>query len=113
MGGINNTILDQFWWNFNCEVQNEWNNGGTMMYNYGLDHREICGNFLVLTGFSVMCEGRRSLYCSRETRGNHGRVGISSFELQWLLICITSQNGQNNGGIMMYNYGLDHRELGE
>ena len=34
---------------FNCEGQNGGNNGGTMMYNYGLDHKEICGHFLALT----------------------------------------------------------------
>ena len=31
----------------NCEGQNEGNNGGIMMYNYGLDHREIYEQFLV------------------------------------------------------------------
>ena len=33
---------------FSCEGQNGGNNGGTMMYNYGLEHRDICGKFLVL-----------------------------------------------------------------
>ena len=47
---------------FNHEGQNEGNNGGTMMYNYGLDHREICGQFLVLTDGPLMCEGRSSSY---------------------------------------------------
>ena len=40
--------MDHIWWNFSCEGQNGGNNGGTMMYNYGLDHRELCGKFLVL-----------------------------------------------------------------
>ena len=47
---------------FNCEGQNGGNNGGTMMYNYGLDHRELCGQFLVLTDFPLMCEGKISSY---------------------------------------------------
>ena len=34
---------------FNCEGKNGGNNGGIMMYNYGLDHREIGEQFLVLT----------------------------------------------------------------
>ena len=34
---------------FNCEGQNSRNNGGTMMYNYGLDHKDLGGQFLVLT----------------------------------------------------------------
>ena len=34
---------------FNCEGQNEENNGGIMMYNYGLDHKRLCGQILVLT----------------------------------------------------------------
>ena len=34
---------------FNCEGQNGGNNGGIMMYNYGVDHRELCGQFFVLT----------------------------------------------------------------
>ena len=37
-GGRNNNVLDHFWWNFSCEGQNGGNNGGIMMYNYGLDH---------------------------------------------------------------------------
>ena len=45
---------------FNCEGQNEGNNGGTMMYNYVLDHRELCGQILVLTDCPLMCEGRSS-----------------------------------------------------
>ena len=35
---------------FNCEGQNEGTNGGIMMYNYGLDHKEICGKFVLLIG---------------------------------------------------------------
>ena len=34
---------------FNYEGNNRGNNGGIMMYNYGLDHRELCGQFFVLT----------------------------------------------------------------
>ena len=34
---------------FNYEVQNEGNDGGNMLYNYGLDHRELGEQFLVLT----------------------------------------------------------------
>ena len=33
---------------FNCEAQYGGNNGGIMMHNYGLEHGEICGQFLVL-----------------------------------------------------------------
>ena len=33
---------------FNCECQNEGNNGGIVMYNYGFDHRELGEQFLVL-----------------------------------------------------------------
>ena len=31
--------------NFNCEGQNGGNNGGIMMYNYDLDHRELGEQF--------------------------------------------------------------------
>ena len=48
-GGRNNNVLDHFWWNFNCEGQNGGNNCGIMMCNYGLDHRELGEQFLVLT----------------------------------------------------------------
>ena len=34
---------------FNCEGQNQGNNDSTMMYNYDLNHRELCRQFLVLT----------------------------------------------------------------
>ena len=61
-GARNNNVLDQFWWDFSCEGQNRGNNGGTMMYNYGLDHRELCGQFLVLIDCPQMCEGRSSSY---------------------------------------------------
>ena len=89
---------------FNCEGQNEGNNGGTIMYNYGLDYRELCGQFLVLTYCALMCEGRRSSYKGQksqdqgrngenggEIEGNGGGVRVSSFELYWILICITYQ----------------------
>ena len=53
------TIVGGF---FSCEGQNRGNNGGIMMYNYGLDHRELGEQFLVLTDFPLMCEGRISSY---------------------------------------------------
>ena len=34
---------------FNCEGKNGGNNGGIVMYNYGLDHGELHGQFFVLT----------------------------------------------------------------
>ena len=34
---------------FNYEGQNQGNNGGIMMYNYGLYHRELVEHFSVLT----------------------------------------------------------------
>ena len=34
---------------FNCEGQNGGNTGGIMMYNYGLDHSELRGLFVLLT----------------------------------------------------------------
>ena len=34
---------------FNCESQNGGNNDGIMVYNYGVDHKELCGQFVVLT----------------------------------------------------------------
>ena len=34
---------------FNCEGQNGGENGGFMMYNDGLDHIDLCAQFLVLT----------------------------------------------------------------
>ena len=40
---------------FSCEGQNGGNNGGIMMYNYGVDHRELCGQFLVLTWVKYRC----------------------------------------------------------
>ena len=45
---------------FNCEGQNGGNNGGIMMYNYDLDHRELCGQVFVLIDFPLMCESRSS-----------------------------------------------------
>ena len=46
---MNNNVLDHIWWNFTCEAQNGENNGGKMMYDYGLDHGELGEHFLVLT----------------------------------------------------------------
>ena len=46
----------------NCEGQNGGNNGGNMMYDYGLDHRELGEQFFVLTYCPLMCEGRSSSY---------------------------------------------------
>ena len=34
---------------FNCEGQNGGDNGGIMMYNYGLDDGDLVEHFLVLT----------------------------------------------------------------
>ena len=54
-----------FWTNFggiNCECQNRGNKGGIMMYNYGLDHIDLCGQFFVLTYSPLMCENRSSSY---------------------------------------------------
>ena len=48
-GGRNNNVLNHFWWNLILKVKNKGNNGGIMMYNYGLDHRELGEHFLVLT----------------------------------------------------------------
>ena len=42
---------------FNCEGQNEGNNGGIMMYNYALDHRELGGQFFcanILSSWTIM-----------------------------------------------------------
>ena len=64
---------------FNCEGQNRENNGGIMMYNYGLDHRNICGHFLVLTDSPLMCEGRSSSY-GRQTTYDQGRNGDNDGE---------------------------------
>ena len=47
-GGRTNNVLDHIWWNFSCKGQNGGNNGGIMMYKYGLDHRDIGEQFLVL-----------------------------------------------------------------
>ena len=43
-----------------------------MMYNYGLDHRELGEQFLVLIDFPLMCEGMGSLY-GRQTSQDQGR----------------------------------------
>ena len=47
--GRNNNVLDHIWWIFSCECQNGGNNGGNMMYNYGLDYGEISEHFFMLT----------------------------------------------------------------
>ena len=60
--GRNNNVLDHIWWNFSCEGQNGENNGGNMMYDYGLDHGELGEQFFVLTDCPLMCEGRSSSY---------------------------------------------------
>ena len=93
-GERNNNVLDHIWWNFSCEGKNGGNNGGDMMYNYGLDDREPCGQFLVLKNSPLMCEGESSSYGQqtsqdqgrngdngRETIGNRGGFIFSSFEL--------------------------------
>ena len=59
---MNNNVLDHFWWNFSGEGQNGGNNVGNMMYNYGLDHKELGEQFLVLTDCPLMCEGGSSSY---------------------------------------------------
>ena len=43
------------------------------MYVYGLDHGELGAHFLVLTYFTLMCEGRSSLY-DRWTSQDHGKM---------------------------------------
>ena len=60
--GRNNNVLDHIWWNFSCEGQNGGNNGGNMMYSYGLDHRRLGEFFLVLTDCPLMCEAKNSLF---------------------------------------------------
>ena len=47
---------------FNCEGQNGGNNGGIMMYTYGVDHRELGGQFFVLIDIPLMFEERSSSY---------------------------------------------------
>ena len=44
------------------KVKNGGNNGGDMMYDYGLDHEELGEHFFVLIECPLMCEGRSSLY---------------------------------------------------
>ena len=49
---------------FNYEGQNRENNGGTMMYNYGLDYRELCGQFLVLaTAINIKHNLYKTIVC--------------------------------------------------
>ena len=47
--GMNNDYLNQFGWNLIVKVKNGGNNDGIMMYNYGVDHRDLCGQCFVLT----------------------------------------------------------------
>ena len=47
--GRNNDVLDHFLWEYNREGKNGGNNGGNMIYGYGLDHGEIVEIFFVLT----------------------------------------------------------------
>ena len=70
MGGRNNNVLDHFWWNFSCEGQNGRNNGGVMMYNYGLDHGELGEQFFVLT--SILLTGATCVFL------------LNSFEVTWM-----------------------------
>ena len=58
--GRDNNILDHIWQNFSFEGQNGGNNGGNMMYGYGLDHGDPGEHFLVLTDSPLMCKGRSS-----------------------------------------------------
>ena len=60
--GMNNNFFNHIWWNFICEGKNGGNNGGNMMYSYGLDHRRLGEFFLVLTDCPLMSEGRSSSY---------------------------------------------------
>ena len=46
--GRNNNVLDHICRNFNFEGPNKENNGGIMMYNYGLDHGNLSEQFFVL-----------------------------------------------------------------
>ena len=39
--GRNNNVLDHILWKFSFEGQNGGNNGGNMMYDYGLEHGEL------------------------------------------------------------------------
>ena len=54
--------MDHIEWKYSCGGQNGWNNGGNMIYDYGLDHGELGEHFLVLTYYSLMCEYKRSSY---------------------------------------------------
>ena len=53
--GRNNDYLDQFGGNLIVKVKNGGNNDGIMMYNYGVDHRELCGQIFVLTKSLIFC----------------------------------------------------------
>ena len=44
--------MDNIWWDFSCEGQNVGNNGGIMMYNYGLEHKDIGEHFFCPFGES-------------------------------------------------------------
>ena len=47
--GRNNNALDHIWWKFSFEGENGGNNGGDMMYEYGLYHGELAEHCFVLT----------------------------------------------------------------
>ena len=72
---------------FNCEGQNGGNNGETMMYNYGLDHRYICGKFLVLTIWMILWVVDLIILAIRRITSHFGWVELTSV-VSYLMECI-------------------------
>ena len=74
------------------------------MYVYGLDHVELGEQFLVLTNFPLMCEGRSSLY-GRWTSQDHGNNGDNSGETRETLKELELPHS-NYGGFWFFYYGF-------
>ena len=69
-----------FWTNFGGILVVKVKMEEMMMYAYGLDHRELGEQFLVLTNSPLMCEGRSSSY-GRQTSQDQGRNGDNGGEI--------------------------------
>ena len=72
---------------FNCEGQNGGNNGGIMMYNYSLDHTELCGQFFVLTRCQIL-----NIITNFQTLLSQGYYSIFSRKLPLKSKCIAFIN---------------------
>ena len=90
-------------WNFSCKGQNGGNNGGIMMYNYGLDHRELYGKKIIVNNnffgsLSILCLEQNILLACRNIR----LYLTTSFVNTKLYVCVKKIVVFSNDHLLVY-----------